>query len=688
MKFTKITLENFHQYKGLNTIVLDTSSNKPVNIIVGENGAGKSNFFIAINWCLYGDINADINNSLLNEHDIGDKINLSVKIELEDNNAKPIIFTKSQTSVKTKSMKGDQPAEARVDNINYKVEYWDDGHQLKATELEYENFVNRILPKGLSRFFFIDGDNLLDLMKTMKKNDIKSHFNALTKIDDAEQVLKNLKNWKSKILEENLSRKKSADVTLYKKLRQQAYQDLNTFKQQKIDINLELKDLKPKRDALKKQVNLIQEGKKYQEEVDALNREIALLSEKLDNKIEKRRQDVISSFPSFLMHKPLNNFTKLVKEKRKNHELPPPLIKNTEVIERLLDESYIKLDNTKYADVKWKKGFNSKKFIQEVEKYNKEIEKKIDSNFIDRATDGASIASTLTEINKDEIVNEVKESIKDSLSIEKDIDVITKKRDKINEKLKGSLPSDKEALYRRWERTDEDVIERENEIIFLKGKIEKATIDYDVNNRNISKMETYAQTGIANEKRIDFITKAIEALETSIGILTVQSINNINGTFNDILKKTDLKNDFKKAIIHQDFSMEVINTANTNLLDPAPKGGSNGQKLNIGFAFMNALSEETDMNFPILIDSPYGKLSQKFRKMISENISTVFGNAQATLLFHGEEYSDVVIDSFKGKTSNNYCINVTERDKLNLVSSTFGDSNDFESDLIKIKKAV
>ena len=194
----------------------------------------------------------------------------------------------------------------------------------------------------------------------------------------------------------------------------------------------------------------------------------------------------------------------------------------------------------------------------------------IDSNFIDRATDGASIASTLTEINKDELVNEVKESIKDGLSIEKDIDAITKKRDKINEKLKGSLPSDKEALYRRWERIRDDVIERENEIIFLKGKIEKATKDYAVNNRNISNMETYAKVGVANEKRIDFITKAIEALETSIGILTVQSINNINGTFNDILKKTDLKNDFKKAIIHQDFSMEVINTANTNLLDPAP----------------------------------------------------------------------------------------------------------------------
>ena len=101
---------------------------------------------------------------------------------------------------------------------------------------------------------------------------------------------------------------------------------------------------------------------------------------------------------------------------------------------------------------------------------------------------------------------------------------------------------------------------------------------------------------------------------------------------------------------------------------------------------MNALSEETDMNFPILIDS-YGKLSQKFRKMISENISTVL-KCTSNFTFHGEEYSDVVIDSFKGKTSNNYCINVTERDKLNLVSSTFGDSNDFESDLIKIKKAV
>ena len=688
MKFTNITIKNYRQYKGENSINLNSSSKKPVNLIVGENGSGKSNFFKAINWCLYGPETTSklspINHSLLNDYNVGEKINMSVKLEFEDNNAKAIIFTKEESCIKIKDMTSLDKAEAKIDNTNFKVEYWDDGYQVKSTQLEYDSFVNRLLPQDLSKFFFIDGDDLLTLMKTMKKNEVKKHFNALTKINDAEQVMRNLKNWKSKILENNLSRKKSSDITLYKKIKNQAYSDMNTLKQKKVDITLELKEKKPQRDALQEQVNLIEEGQRYQNEIDMMNRELALLNDKLDTIIEKRRQDVISSFPTFLMLNPLNSFIKLVKEKRKNHELPPPLIKDTEVIERLLDENFLKLDNTKYADIKWTKGFGKEKFIKEIEKYNKEIKEKIDSNFIDRATDGSSIASTLTNLDRESFIVSIQDSIKDSISSEKEIKEKTEKRDLLNEKLKGSMPKDKKALYAKWERLCDDIIKREAKTLKYDGMIEKATKDLAVSTRNISNMETYAKVGIANEKKIKFIEKAIETLETSISLLSATTVNQLNKTFNEVLKKTDLKNDFKKAQIYQDFSMEVKNTANYNLLDPA-EGGSNGQKLNIGFAYMYALTVGTDMNFPILIDSPYGKLGQKYRKMISENISTIFQDVQATFLFHGEEYSQVVIDSFKGKTSNNVCISVTENDDLGFVNSKFGDSNDFEKDVEIIK---
>ena len=689
MKFTNITINNYRQYKSENSINLTTSSKKPINLIVGENGSGKSNFFKAINWCLYGPVAnsklSPINHSLLNEHKLGEKINMSVKLEFEDNNGKAIIFTKEESCIKTKNMTTLDKAEAKTDNTSFKVEYWDDGYQVKATEFEYNNFVNRLLPKELSKFFFIDGDDLLTLMKTMKKNEVKKHFNALTKINDAEQVMRNLTLWKSKILDDNLSRKKSSDVTLYRKLKNEAYADLNLRKQQKVEITKELKELKPKLATLKEQVDLIVEGQKYQKDIDMMDDELALLNDKLDTIIEKRRQDVISSFPTFLMFKPLNNFIELVKDKRLKNELPAPIIKNFEVIERLIDENFLKLDNTKYADIKWAKGFDKEKFIKEIAQYNKEIKKKIDSNFIDRATDGSLLASTLTSLDRELFVSSIRDSIKDGISLENSIEKKIKNRNLLNEKLKGSMPNDKVLIHDKWERLSEDIFKRERKIYRMEIMIEKGTKDFAKHSRNISRMETYAKVGIANEQRIGFITKAIETLETSISILSASTVEKLNKIFNEVLTKTDLKNDFKKAHIYQDFSMEVKNTANYNLLDPEPEGGSNGQKLNIGFAYMYALTVGTDMNFPILIDSPYGKLGQKFRKMISQNISTIFQDIQATFLFHGEEYSQVVIDSFRGKTSNKYCITVTEKDNLKMVNAEFGDPKDFEKDVEIIK---
>ena len=215
MKFSKIYLNNFRQYKGENIIDLNSSKSKPINVIVGENGSGKSNFFRAINWCLYGDQQlkrkdknlSQINHSLLNEVKKGEKLEMSVVIELIDDSGNNLIFTKKEISIKTTNMKANSIATAKIDDIKYKVEYWDDGHQFIATEFEYNNFVNRTLPFELSKFFFIDGDDLLNTIKSLKQNDIKKHFYSLTKITDAQQVLSNLKRWKSSIKQDNLSRK-------------------------------------------------------------------------------------------------------------------------------------------------------------------------------------------------------------------------------------------------------------------------------------------------------------------------------------------------------------------------------------------------------------------------------------------------------------------------------------------------
>ena len=54
MLLTKITLNDFRQFRGTQTIEFSTDKEKNVTIILGENGSGKTTFAQAFKWCLYG----------------------------------------------------------------------------------------------------------------------------------------------------------------------------------------------------------------------------------------------------------------------------------------------------------------------------------------------------------------------------------------------------------------------------------------------------------------------------------------------------------------------------------------------------------------------------------------------------------------------------------------------------------
>ena len=50
MKISKIELDNFRQYYGKVEFEFDTDSKKNIVVIVGVNGAGKSNHYKALKW--------------------------------------------------------------------------------------------------------------------------------------------------------------------------------------------------------------------------------------------------------------------------------------------------------------------------------------------------------------------------------------------------------------------------------------------------------------------------------------------------------------------------------------------------------------------------------------------------------------------------------------------------------------
>ena len=53
MKIESITLHNFRQYIGTQTIEFSTDENKRVTVLVGDNTSGKTTLIRAFEWCLY-----------------------------------------------------------------------------------------------------------------------------------------------------------------------------------------------------------------------------------------------------------------------------------------------------------------------------------------------------------------------------------------------------------------------------------------------------------------------------------------------------------------------------------------------------------------------------------------------------------------------------------------------------------
>ena len=54
MIIKKLTLYNYRAFSGLNEFEFSVKDNKPLNVFEAKNSHGKTTFYRAIHWCLFG----------------------------------------------------------------------------------------------------------------------------------------------------------------------------------------------------------------------------------------------------------------------------------------------------------------------------------------------------------------------------------------------------------------------------------------------------------------------------------------------------------------------------------------------------------------------------------------------------------------------------------------------------------
>lgn len=189
MIIKSITINNFRQYKNENKIEFSTDPNKNVTIILGVNTSGKTTIIQAFNWCLYETTSFKSRDMLLNSElaaAISENSYATVRVQIvlvhEDKEftiVRSQRFNKLPFSNKVRSEKSSL-------SVSYKET---NGNSYPITAYECQNTINKILPPGLSDYFFFDGERIQDINN---KKDVVSAVRGLMGLDVAKVAVEHL----------------------------------------------------------------------------------------------------------------------------------------------------------------------------------------------------------------------------------------------------------------------------------------------------------------------------------------------------------------------------------------------------------------------------------------------------------------------------------------------------------------
>lgn len=157
MKFRKFQIENYKSFQFPTEINFpDGESGKSIFLIGGMNGAGKTAIMEGINYCLYGGKVENIYKSINRKSLALGNANVSFELEIEMDDSSPLIVRRTWSAGAIDSPKS-KDLEERLVVVR-------DGKRVSVQNKQmWQDFIRAIIPPGITQFFFFDGEKIQEI---------------------------------------------------------------------------------------------------------------------------------------------------------------------------------------------------------------------------------------------------------------------------------------------------------------------------------------------------------------------------------------------------------------------------------------------------------------------------------------------------------------------------------------------
>jgi len=629
MRINKISINNFRIYYGSNDVSFKIhDTNKNISIIAGSNGYGKTTFLNALIWCLYGKQIGEVDEKYKREiSEAGGYkkfagMNLNREKRRSQDLSQKYHVEIELTEVKIPTVPCNKIQIKRtydIENEYEEVIVLIDGFENElAKEVGTEIFINDfILPREIAKFFFFDAEKIVSLAEVKNVSERKSLSKAYSEvlgINKYESLKKNLENLRIKL------RKKSASLNDRNKLEiiqneAQELEKLIAYNQNKI-IEIKAEIERNRQLSEQYQEKLIREGNSIS--VDELI-SLKKLRDKLKEKsieIKLKLKDLLEIAPFALAGSKLKDlylqiqYESLSRQKRSDYEFIEQKLSN--VMIKLIDH----LENKPYpSSIK----SEIKSIIKEAFKSNEDI--------IDRKVE--KILLDLSEIEHNEFIA-LYENIRHSFRI-LFRQIVKEEKDnrlfliKTLRKISQAETKDSDILAKKYklekEKIDKNIHMLYQELNKIYEELGGLQQDLATKSKIIAELAKNVKLDELDSKKDQVIQRLISELTEFIYKFKADKKQSLEDRIKVELQKLMHKENFI-ADVDVEISEELIDInlfdKNGNIIEKETL--SKGEQQLYATALLKSLVDESDIQFPIFIDSPL----QKFDKNHSKNIIEEF----------------------------------------------------------------
>lgn len=632
MTIKEIELNNFRIYKGTNLIDLSTQGEKNIFVVSGRNGFGKTTFLMSLVWCMYGRQMQDVDDIYKKEIDdqggyskyIANSLNRLAKSEDDYNFHVSITFTDVNIpEIPYKEIVVKRSYNAKTSSAE-EVEILIDGHPSElAKEVGQEIFIREfIMPIEIAKFFFFDAEKIVSLAEVNtpeQKKKLSKAYSEVLGIKKYEDIKSELEGLQLKLRQDSASSNEKSQLRLLEA-------EVDNCDEKIADNELKIQEIREKRSEKNKESRDIQEKL-------IKSGSLITVEELQEFRIQ---EDTLTK-----------KLAELQNELKDSYDIIPFAIageKFLDVSNQLENESNFKTAKFKDENVKGVTNRILTDLIKEPKPSDLVIDYQIESYYAETFknlirkhffADTPVLPSDFKMIHEfseseqnelQALLSNIRYSFKESFKrIISEYNLARNELNSIRKKIRDAETNQEDPMIAEFRKQKEDldkeIIRLDETIDSLNREIGEFINEKTQKGKRIEELSKKLKVSEKNKAKDEIITQNISILRDFIEKFKIKKKESLEKQILEGLETLLHKKGFVKKveveIIGETIDIILKNIRNEEI---RKESLSKGEQQMYATALLRALVEESDIQFPVFIDSPM----QKFDEQHAENIVKYF----------------------------------------------------------------